>query len=125
MYALKIDENDSILELTVEDNLNEDDFRTLLRDLRHHRRQFTKGYKFLIILPPDMREGNIDEREKIDLNAYAAKLRGLKQVILQTPDRNSPHVEKLRDIYRSLSIKVCITHDHIESQKRLGVFWKL
>lgn len=125
MYALKMDEKQSILELTLHNNLNEDQLRLMLKDLKYFRRQITKSYRLLIVLPEELREGNIDEREKIDLSAFMAKLKGLRQVVLQTSEKNSPHVNRLKEIYQKLSIRVSVTHDSIESQKILGSLWKL
>lgn len=125
MYALKMDEKQSILELTLHNNLNEDQLRLMLKDLKYFRRQITKSYRLLIILPEELREGNIDEREKIDFSAFMAKLKGLSQVVLQTSEKNSPHVNRLKEIYQKLSIRVSVTHDSIESQKILGSLWKL
>jgi hypothetical protein len=123
MYAMKMDEKESILELTIDQNLNEDELRIMLKDLKHTRRKISDSYSLLIILPEELREGNIDEREKIDLSVYMAKLTGLKQVILQTPEKNSANVERLKEIYKELSIRVSVTHNSIESQKKLGLLW--
>lgn len=123
MYAMKMDEKESILELTIDQNLNEDELRIMLKDLKHTRRKISDSYSLLIILPEELREGNIDEREKIDLSVYMAKLKGLRQVVLQTPEKNSANVERLKEIYRELSIKVSVTHNSIDSQKKLGLLW--
>lgn len=123
MYAMKMDEKESILELTIDQNLNEDELRIMLKDLKHTRRKISDSYSLLIILPEELREGNIDEREKIDLSVYMAKLTGLKQVILQTPEKNSANVERLKEIYKELSIRVSVTHNSLESQKKLGLLW--
>lgn len=123
MYAMKMDEKDSLLELTIDKNLNEDELRIMLRDLKHLRRTLSTDYKLLIVLPEELRQGNIDEKEKIDLSVYTAKLKGLKQVVLQTPDKNSQNVKLLKEIYTQLSIRVSVTHNSIESQKKLGLFW--
>ncbi len=123
MYAMKMDEKESILELTIGKNLNEDELRIMLKDLKHTRRKISNNYSLLIILPEDLREGNIDEKEKIDLSVYMAKLKGLRQVVLQTPEKNSANVERLKEIYRELSIRVSVTHNSIESQKKLGLLW--
>ena len=64
-----------------------------------------------------------DENEKIDLSIYMAKLKGLRQVVLQTSEKNSSNVERLKDIYNDLSIRVSVTHNFIDSQKKLGLFW--
>lgn len=123
MYALQMIEKESLLKLTIEENLNEDDLRSMLKELKHTRRNITKNYRLLIILPQELRQSNIDEKEKIDLSVYMAKLKGLKQVVLQTPDKDSPNVQRLREIYSELSIRVSVTHDHIETQKKLGLLW--
>jgi len=123
MYALKMNEKESILELTIDQNLNEDELRIMLKDLKHTRRKFSDGYRLLIILPEELRQGNIDETEKIDLSVYMAKLTGLRQVVLQTPEKNSVNVERLKEIYNGLSIRVNITHNSIESQKKLDLLW--
>ena len=122
MYALRIDEEESLLELTVRENLDEDQLRNMLKDLKQTRRKLVKGYKLLIILPDELRQGNIDEKEKIDLSVYMAKLKGLKQVVLQTPEKNSPNINRLKEVYNDLSVRVSITHSLIESQKILGLF---
>lgn len=121
MYAMTLDEKESILELSIENNLNEDELRNLLRDLKHFRRKITSSYKLLIILPNDLRQSNIDENEKIDFSVYMAKLKGLKQVVLQTPEKDSANVQRLKQIYNELSIRVNVTHNFLESQKRLGI----
>lgn len=123
MYALQIHEKESLLKLTINENINEDELRIMLKDLKEIRKKFTNGYNLLIVLPEELRKSNIDEREKIDLSAYTAKLKGLKQVVLQTPDINSSNVERLKEIYNELSIHVSVTHNHIDSQKKLGLFW--
>lgn len=123
MYAMKMDEEQSLLELTIDNNLNEDELRVMLADLKQTRRKFSDGYRLLIILPEDLRQGNIDETEKIDLSVYMAKLTGLKQVVLQTPEEDSPNVRRLKEIYNGLSIRVSVTHNSIESQKKLGLLW--
>ena len=119
MYALQIFEEASLLKLTVEDNLDEDQLREMLKDLKHTRRKFNGAYRLLIVLPNMLRAGNIDEREKIDLNVFLAKLKGLKQVILQTPEKGSANVERLKQIYSGLSIKVSVTHNEFETDLRL------
>lgn len=123
MYALQMVEKESLLKLTIDENINEDEVRIMLRELKHVRRKITTGYRLLIILPEELRQSNIDEREKIDLSAYMAKLTGLKQVVLQTPEKNSANVKRLKQIYSELSILVNVTHNSIESQKKLGLLW--
>jgi len=123
MYALQIHEKESLLKLTIDENIDEDELRLLLKDLKQTRKHFVSGYNLLIVLPEELRKSNIDEKEKIDLSAYTAKLRGLKQVVLQTPDMNSSNVERLKEIYNELSIRVSVTHNSIDSQKKLGLFW--
>lgn len=123
MYALQIHEKESLLQLTIDKNLDEDELRILLKELKHTRRKFSDGYRLLIILPEQLRNGNVDENEKIDLSIYMAKLKGLRQVVLQTSEKNSSNVERLKDIYNDLSIRVSVTHNFIDSQKKLGLFW--
>lgn len=123
MYAMKMDEKESILELTIDQNLNEDELRIMLKDLKHIRRTINDNYSLLIILPEELRQGNIDEKEKIDLSVYMAKMAGLKQVVLQTPEKNSANVKLLKEIYNELSIRVSVTHNSIDSQKKLGLLW--
>lgn len=123
MYALQMMEKESILKLTIEDNLDEDTLRLMLKDLKHKRRSISDQYRLLIILPQELRQSNIDEKEKIDLSVYMAKMTGLKQVILQTPEKNSENVRRLKEIYKGLSIRVSVTHNSIETQKRLGLLW--
>lgn len=123
MYALQMVKEESLLELTINENLNEDQLRVLLEDIRQARRKFSNGYRLLIIFPDKLRQANIDEREKIDLSIYTARMKGLKQVVLQTPEKNSPAVKRLQELYSGLSIPVSIAHDSIESQKILGLLW--
>lgn len=123
MYALQMVEKESLLKLTIDENLDEDELRIMLKDLKHTRRNITDNYRLLIILPEELRQSNIDEKEKIDLSAYMAKLTGLRQVVIQTPEKNSPNVKRLKEIYKELSIRVSVTHDSIETQKKLGLLW--
>lgn len=82
MYDMNLDEEKSVLELSIECNLTEDELRHMLRELRHFRQRIKKDYKLLVVLPDDLRPSNIDENEKIDLSVYLAKLKGLRQVVL-------------------------------------------
>lgn len=123
MYSMKMDEKESILELTIDQNLTEDELRILLKDLKHTRRKIRGTYRLLIKLPEELRQSNTDEKEKIDLSIYMAKLTGLRQVVLQTHEKNSLNVERLKEIYKDLSIRVSVTHNSIDSQKILGLLW--
>lgn len=121
MYAMNLDEEQSVLELSIECNLTEDELRHMLRELRHFRQRIKKDYKLLVVLPDDLRSSNIDENEKIDLSVYLAKLKGLRQVVLQTEDKNSSSLMKLKQIYSELNIKVNVTKNTYESHKKLGL----
>lgn len=123
MYALQMIEKESLLKLTLDENLNEDELRMMLKDLKHARRKINDDYRLLIILPEELRQSNIDEKEKIDLSVYMAKLKGLRQVVLQTPEKDSANVKRLTEIYKELSIRVSVTHNSIETQKKLGLLW--
>lgn len=123
MYALQMVEKEALLKLTIDENLNEDELRLMLNDLKQTRRKITSNYRLLIVLPEELRKSNIDEQEKIDLSVYMGKMKGLRQVVLQTPETNSENVKRLTQIYSELSIKVSVTHSSIESQKKLGLFW--
>lgn len=121
MYDMNLDEEKSVLELSIECNLTEDELRHMLRELRHFRQRIKKDYKLLVVLPDDLRPSNIDENEKIDLSVYLAKLKGLRQVVLQTGDKNSASVMRLKQIYSELNIKVNVTSSTYESHKKLGL----
>lgn len=121
MYAMNLDEEQSVLELSIERNLTEDELRHMLRELRQLRQRIKKDYKLLVVLPDDLRSSNIDENEKIDLSVYLAKLKGLRQVVLQTEDKNSSSLMKLKQIYSELNIKVNVTKNTYESHKKLGL----
>lgn len=121
MYDMNLDEEKSVLELSIECNLTEDELRHMLRELRQFRQRIKKDYKLLVVLPDDLRPSNIDENEKIDLSVYLAKLKGLRQVVLQTGDKNSASVMRLKQIYSELNIKVNVTSSTYESHKKLGL----
>ncbi len=121
MYDMNLDEEKSVLELSIDCNLTEDELRHMLRELRHFRQRIKKDYKLLVVLPDDLRPSNIDENEKIDLSVYLAKLKGLRQVVLQTGDKNSTSVMRLKQIYSELNIKVNVTSSTYESHKKLGL----
>lgn len=123
MYALQLHEQESLLKLTIDENIDEDELRMMLKDLKHTRRKIVNDYKLLIILPDELRKGNIDEKEKIDLSVYMAKLTGLREVVLQTTETNSSNVKRLKEVYKELSIKVSVTQNSIETQKKLGLLW--
>lgn len=121
MYAMTLNEKEALLELSIEENLNEDELKGMLIELKHFRRKIKTNYRLLIILPNNLRTGSIEEDLKIDFSAFMAKLKGLKHVVLQTPEKNSANVDRLKKIYSELSIRVNITHSFFESQKRLGI----
>lgn len=56
-------EKESLLKLTIVENLDEDELRIMLKDLKHTRRNIIDNYRLLIILP----HNSIETQKKLGL----------------------------------------------------------
>ncbi len=127
MYRLHTRVNESLIKLTILASPTETELDEIFEKIGKARSKFPHGYLLWIQLPLGLRAATLKEIDRIDLEVYTSKMKGLQKVVIEA-HTHCPATEKvvflLKKIYNSIKVPNVVTNNKAEALRYLNLLWR-
>ncbi len=127
MYRLQTRTNENLIKLIILRSPTEEQLEEIFDKINKARNKFPSGYQLWIQLPLGLRAITLKEVDRIDLEAYTCKMKGLKKVVIEAHGHcpaTTKVVQLLKNIYNSINIPNTVTANKADALRFLNLLWR-